>query len=125
MRPRLSYRNPSRFIPVSILRWQRRRTPRAAAAASSAHAAAGDETAGVRPCSNTPPRSLTLIAPKTRIGIVTPARRRSTPSSMSAQASIEAPAASSVRPTRSAPCPYALALTTAMTPGTEVPASAV
>ena len=43
-------------------------TPRAAAAASSARAAPGVETVGVRRCVNTPSRSLTLSAPNTRIG---------------------------------------------------------
>ena len=64
-----------------------------------------------------PARSLMLSAPNTRTGIDTPARRSVTPSSISAHASIDAPAASSASPTRSAPCPYALALTTAMIAG--------
>jgi TRAP-type C4-dicarboxylate transport system substrate-binding protein len=55
--------------------------------------------------SKTPLTSLTLSAPKTRIGIRMPARRRSTPSSMSATASIVAPARSSAAPTGRAPCP--------------------
>ena len=41
---------------------------RAAAAACSARPAAGLEMVGVRSCSNTPSRSLTLSAPKIRIG---------------------------------------------------------
>src|SRR4051812_28869220 len=56
-------------------------------------------------------------APKTRMGMRTPARRRTIPSSMSAQASMAAPARSRARPTSPAPWPYAFALTTAMTPG--------
>ena len=63
-----------------------------------------------------PSRSLRLRAPKTRIGFVMPALRLDT-SSMSAQASTSTPAASSVCATLTAPCPYALALTTAMIPG--------
>ena len=62
-------------MPVSILRWQRSATPRRAAAACSARAAPGVEIVGVRSCSNTPSRSLTLSAPKTRIGARTPAWR--------------------------------------------------
>src|SRR4051794_791149 len=56
-------------------------------------------------------------APKTRIGICTPAFRRTMPSSISAHASISAPARSSASPTLADPCPYAFALTTAMTRG--------
>ena len=58
-----------------------RSTRRLAAASSNARAAAGVETVGVRSCSNTPERSLTLSAPKTRMGRVTPASRSDTPSS--------------------------------------------
>jgi len=68
-------------------------------------AADGLEMVGVSPKSNTPSRSLTLSAPNTRIGTPTPARRSTTPSSMSAHASIAAPACSSARATRSEPWP--------------------
>ena len=51
----------------------------------------GVEIVGVSCRAKTPSRSLTLSAPKTRIGIVTPASRIARPSSMSAQASIDAP----------------------------------
>ena len=58
-----------------------------------------------------------LSAPNTRTGIRTPPCRNCTPSSMSAQASIAAPASSRALATATAPWPYALALTTAMTSG--------
>src|SRR5687767_6761916 len=90
---------------------------RAAAAAWTARAADGVEIVGVRENSKSPSRSLTLSAPNTRIGTDTPARRRTIPSSISAHASIVAPACSSARATRSAPWPYALALTTAIIAG--------
>ena len=50
VRSRLSWRKPSRFMPVSILRWQCRTTPWRAAAACSARAATGVEMVGVRSC---------------------------------------------------------------------------
>jgi len=124
VRSRLSCRKPSRFMPVSILRWYPIVAPRAAAAACTARAADGLEMVGVSECSKRPARSLTLSAPKTSTGTCTPARRSTTPSSMSAHASIVAPAASRASATRSAPCPYALALTTAMMPGAVRPGSA-
>ena len=67
-------------------------TPCCAAAACSARAAPGVEIVGVRSCAKMPSRSLTLSAPNTRIGARTPACRSTMPSSMSAQASIAAPA---------------------------------
>src|SRR5687768_18587750 len=90
---------------------------RAAAAAWTARAADGVEIVGVRENSKSPSRSLTLSAPNTRIGTDAPARRRTIPSSISAHASIVAPACSSARATRSEPWPYALALTTAIIAG--------
>jgi hypothetical protein len=58
---------------------------------------------GVRLYSKIPVTSLTPSAPKTRISAFTPARRRTMASSISAQASIVAPAFSRVRATVSAP----------------------
>src|SRR5688572_9615168 len=72
---------------------------------------------GVRENSNNPSRSLTLNAPNTSTGTRTPARRNTMPSSISAHASIVAPACSRASATRSEPCPYALAFTTAIIPG--------
>ena len=63
----------------------------------------GVEMVGVSAYSKRPSRLLTLSAPKTRIGSLTPARLSTMPSSISAQASIVAPACSSDRPTRSEP----------------------
>ena len=76
-----------------------------AVTAGTARAADGVEMVGVRAKSKRPSRSLTLSAPKTRIGTVTPARRRTIPSSMSAHASMVAPACSSASATRPSPCP--------------------
>ena len=105
VRSRLSKRNPRRFMPVSILRWHDTVTPRRAAASLSARAAKGDDTVGVSPWVNTPSRSLMPRAPKTRIGARMPPSRRVTASSMSAQASMAAPACSRARATGTAPCP--------------------
>ena len=92
-------------MPVSILRWHVTATPRRAAASLNARAANGDDTVGVSPWVNTPSRSLMPRAPKTRIGALIPPSRKVTASSMSAQASIAAPACSRARATGTAPCP--------------------
>ena len=92
-------------MPVSTFRWHATAAPRRAAASPSARAAKGEETVGVSRWVNTPSRSLTLRAPKTRMGARTPPSRRAAASSMSAHASMPAPADSRARATGTAPCP--------------------
>ena len=104
-------------MPVSILRWYLSVVPRRAAASCRALPADGVEMVGVSLYSKMPVTSETPSAPNTRISQRTPARRRTIASSMSAHASIVAPARSSASATGPEPWPYALALTTATMPG--------
>ena len=91
--------------------------PRRAAASCRALPADGVEMVGVSLYSKMPVTSETPSAPNTRISHRTPARRSTIASSMSAHASIVAPARSSASATGPEPWPYALALTTATIPG--------
>ena len=89
---RLSWRKPSRFMPVSIFVVQQSWCGAVAAAACTARAAPGVEIVGVNAKSKRPSRSLTLDARIPGPARAPPACLSATPSSMSAHASILAPA---------------------------------
>jgi hypothetical protein len=102
-------------MPVSILRWTRRRRPIARAASSSSRTRSNEWTDTEMSWRITLAASDAITAPRIRMSPSTPAWRSSMASELSPTPIMSTPSSRSRRATRTAPWPYASALRTAST----------